>query len=54
MSWEKEVAELEQRRQLAARMGGEENIARHHARGKLTARERIAAMADEGLSLIHI
>ena len=48
MSWEKEVAELEQRRQLAARMGGEENIARHHARGKLTARERIAAMADEG------
>ena len=48
MSWEKEVAELEQRRQLAARMGGEENIARHHARGKLTARERIAGMADEG------
>ena len=48
MSWEKEVEELKQRQQLAAQMGGEEGIARQRARGKLTVRERIAGIADEG------
>lgn len=48
MSWQREVDELEQRRALARRMGGPEGVARQHAQGKLTVRERIAALADPG------
>ena len=40
------VAELEARRERAAEMGGPERIAKQHARGKLTARERIALLFD--------
>lgn len=46
--WRREVAEIERRRQLRARMGGPEGIARQHGRGKLTVRERIDALVDEG------
>lgn len=46
--WAEELAELQRRRQLAARMGGEEAVARHQARGRQTARERIAALLDDG------
>ena len=46
--WAEELAELQRRRQLAARMGGEEAVARHHARGRQTARERIDALLDAG------
>lgn len=48
MSWAEEVGELDRRRHLAERMGGPEGIAKHKERGKLTARERIAALADAG------
>lgn len=42
------VAELQQRRAMAAEMGGEASITRHHENGRLTIRERIAALTDEG------
>ena len=48
MSWETEIAELERRRELARGMGGPEGIARQHANGKLTVRERIERLADPG------
>jgi acetyl-CoA carboxylase carboxyltransferase component len=48
MSWKKEVEELRQREALAEKMGGEEKVARQHARGKLDARERIARLVDAG------
>src|SRR5262245_35956093 len=48
MSWEKEVEELRARQRLAAQMGGEERVARQHAGGKLTVRERIDALLDQG------
>jgi len=48
MVWQPEIEQLRHRRQLAEQMGGAENIERHHSRGKLTVRERIAALADEG------
>jgi acetyl-CoA carboxylase carboxyltransferase component len=48
MSWGIEVAELNRRRHLAEQMGGPEGVARQRERGKLTARERIAALADTG------
>src|SRR5690349_6943537 len=42
------LEDLERRRAEALAMGGEERIARHHASGRLTARERIAALIDDG------
>lgn len=46
MVWKPEIEELEYRKKLAEQMGGEENVARHHSRGKLTVRERIGMLAD--------
>jgi len=48
MVWQPEVDGLEHRRQLAAQMGDEDKVAQEHAQGKLTARERISALADAG------
>ncbi|MEM8767813.1 MAG: carboxyl transferase domain-containing protein [Pseudomonadota bacterium] len=48
MSWENEVQELARRRHLAKQMGGKEGIARQHAKGRMTIRERIDALLDEG------
>jgi len=48
MSWEREVKEIKLRHELARQMGGEERVARQHAQGKLTARERIDMLADGG------
>jgi acetyl-CoA carboxylase carboxyltransferase component len=48
MTWEPELGELERRHALAQRMGGDEKVAKHHAQGKLTVRERIAALLDPG------
>ncbi len=48
MGWEKEVEELKRRRAFAERMGGEENLSRQRAAGKLNARERIALLCDAG------
>lgn len=48
MSWEPEVEELRRRQALAQGMGGPEGIARQHARGILTVRERIDAFVDPG------
>ena len=38
---------LEERRELARRGGGEKRIAAQHAKGKLTARERIDLLLDD-------
>lgn len=46
--WAEELAALHQRRELAEQMGGPEGVARQRSRGKLTARERIALLADAG------
>jgi acetyl-CoA carboxylase carboxyltransferase component len=46
MSWERELQELRQRQALAQQMGGTEKVARQRAAGRLTVRERIAALLD--------
>src|SRR5690606_28355691 len=46
--WEAELRELAARREQAAAMGGPEALARHKARGRLNARERIALLCDAG------
>jgi methylmalonyl-CoA decarboxylase subunit alpha len=43
------VKDLEARRAEVRKMGGEERVAKQHARGKMTARERIAAFFDDGV-----
>jgi len=48
MSWDKEIAEIEQRRSLAAEQGGTEAVARQHAKGRMSLRERIAGLTDAG------
>ena len=48
MSWEPELDELRRREELARRMGGEERVARQHASGRLTVRERIERLFDPG------
>ena len=47
-SWTDAVEEIERRRELAARMGGEERVQRQRAQGKLTIRERVEAFLDTG------
>ncbi len=42
------IAELERRRAAARIGGGEKRIAAQHAKGKLTARERLGVVFDEG------
>ncbi|HEY0631945.1 MAG TPA: carboxyl transferase domain-containing protein [Thermoleophilaceae bacterium] len=48
MTWEPELDELRRREELARRMGGEERVARQHASGRLTVRERIDRLFDSG------
>ncbi|WP_419663875.1 PccB4: propionyl-CoA carboxylase, subunit beta [Desulfosarcina variabilis str. Montpellier] len=44
--WQKELDELAKRRTIAHRLGGEKNIAKQHAHGKMTVRERIKRLCD--------
>jgi acetyl-CoA carboxylase carboxyltransferase component len=46
--WQAEIDELHRRRALAEEMGGAERVDRQRAAGKLTIRERLAAMCDDG------
>jgi acetyl-CoA carboxylase carboxyltransferase component len=48
VTWEPELEELRRREELARRMGGEERVERQHASGRLTVRERIERLFDEG------
>lgn len=48
MTWEAELEELRQRQALALEMGGAEKVERQHQAGRLTVRERLAALLDEG------
>ena len=48
MSWRDEVDELDRRRAFARGLGGAESIERHHGQGRLTVRERIGRLADQG------
>ncbi len=48
MSWHNEVDEIAKRRAAAKLQGGTAAIERHHAKGRLTVRERIDAVLDDG------
>jgi acetyl-CoA carboxylase carboxyltransferase component len=46
MSWKPEVDEIARRRARALELGGNEAVAKHHARGRLNVRERIELLVD--------
>ncbi len=48
VSWQPEVDEIHRRQELARKLGGEERVARQHAQGKLTIRERLEGLLDAG------
>lgn len=48
MSWEDEAREIAARRAAAKAQGGPQAIARQHEKNRLTIRERIARLADDG------
>jgi acetyl-CoA carboxylase carboxyltransferase component len=48
MSWDPELEELERRRRMGKRMGGEEKLKRHRDAGRLPVRERIEKLVDPG------
>lgn len=47
MSWQDEIDEIHQRRALAKQQGGAEAVDKHHAKGRLTIRERIDGLLDD-------
>lgn len=47
-TWQPEVDRVERQRAIARQMGGPEATQKHHARGRLTVRERIDALVDSG------
>src|SRR3954452_17952225 len=48
MSWQAEAEEIERRRAFADELGGPAMVARQHDAGRLTVRERVAALVDAG------
>jgi acetyl-CoA carboxylase carboxyltransferase component len=48
MTWQPELDEVQRRRDLAEQMGGPDKIRRQHEAGRLTVRERLAALLDDG------
>src|SRR3954468_21253214 len=46
--WGPTLRDLEARRASSASMGGPERLAKHHAAGKLDARQRVDALLDPG------
>jgi acetyl-CoA carboxylase carboxyltransferase component len=48
VSWKRELEEIAERAERARRMGGEERVARAHAAGRLSVRERIDRLLDPG------
>ena len=46
--WEQLLQQLQDRTRVATAMGGEERIERQHSRHRLTARERVDALCDNG------
>ena len=46
LPWEKDIEEIRQKNAIAKEQGGVESVARHHAKGRLTIRERIDSLLD--------
>src|SRR5689334_6029851 len=47
MTWRPEIEEIHRRRRMSEACGGPDAVAKHHAAGKLTVRERIEGLLDK-------
>jgi acetyl-CoA carboxylase carboxyltransferase component len=48
VTWQPEIDELRRRSAMVEKMGGPEKIKRQHDAGRLTVRERLNLLLDEG------
>lgn len=48
MAWDDRIEEIHRRREMARAQGGDEAVARQHAKGRLSLRERIGGLLDQG------
>ena len=48
MSWKAEVDEIKTRQEFSKEMGGKKAVAKQHEQGRLTVRERIDCILDNG------
>ena len=48
MSWKEKVDELKRRQEWARKLGGDQSVSYQHKLGKLTVRERIELLLDQG------
>ena len=48
MDWDAEIQQIKHRRTLAKQQGGTESVGRQHQKGRLTIRERIDGLVDDG------
>ena len=48
MTWDKEIEDIRRKRALAKELGGADGVARQHAQGRQTVRERIDGLLDAG------
>lgn len=48
MTWDEKIEQIRARREAAVRQGGPDAVARQHAKGRLTVRERIDRVIDPG------
>ena len=46
--WSDEIAEVHKRRAWAEQLGGPEAVAKHQTAGRLTIRQRVSGLLDEG------
>ena len=49
MAWDEEIREIHRKREMAKSLGGEDGVARQHAKGRLTIRERIDGLLDRSM-----
>ena len=54
MSWSDRIAELDEQSQQIELGGGQKSIDRQHSKGRMTARERIAALLDDPAGFLEI
>lgn len=54
MTWDELIAEVRDIESTIELGGGEKNIGKQHAKGRMTARERIAGLMDEGTEFFEI
>lgn len=48
MDWDADIQQIKHRRALAKQQGGTESVGRQHQKGRLTIRERIDGLVDDG------